>query len=844
MDPALSIAWRFTVLAGFVGGLGLSPQARDLAPEVAVLAAVSLLGLGLLRPHARARSAAAIAWLITLALVTAIIGFAIGDARLDTIDRGAIDLEPGSTVTANGFVVAPPSTTADKVAVRIATADGRLQIDLPPPSPELSVGDAVSASGVIRDPSEFERGRLERFGVRDVLAARSIVQVDGGRTGISGLLDEIRGRAEIALTSGTSPASANLLLGFVLGQDDRIAESTADDYKASGLAHLLAVSGQNIVLLLILAGTALAVLGVGLRARLLWMLALVAIYVPVAGAGASIQRAGVMGAAGLVATLTGRPRQGWYAVLLAAAATLALDPRASADIGWQLSFAAVVGILLFARRVALLLAAESRSRWRRGLAEATGVTVAATLATGPLMAHHFETVSLVSLPANLVALPAVAPLMWLGMASAAAGQLPGLPVEPLTWLAGLLAGFISQVASWFAELPGAQAELGLDRWWAVAVAYAIIGLGLLIAVRCADRRRRLGLGPSLRPALVVVGGALVALATLAMLTRVIKLDQGSADAQLRISVLDVGQGDAILLQPARGGAILVDTGPPGSEIVEQLERHGVDRLAALAVTHPDLDHDGEAVELLRRLPVERLLHARADAATLATARAAGTDRIRISAGSRLRSGALRLDVLWPPREQLAGVGPPAEPNALSLVIVARWRDFEILLSGDTEAETVVFDSGDVEVLKLAHHGSDDLGLPELLADATPELALISVGAEQHLWPPDTQAHCKRSAKRASRCSAPTSRARSQSTSAKKAGACVRVPRRGGITPNLDLVSPRRARKWNPAERQHLPRNRISLLLRPLQRARPRAKLAAVGELWPSSSHWRLRSHPR
>ncbi len=570
-----------------------------------------------------------------------------------------------------------------------------------------------------------------------MLAARSIEHRSGRRTGVSGLLDEIRGRAEAALSSGTPAASANLLLGFVLGQDERIDEATVDDYKASGLAHLLAVSGQNIVLLMILAGAALAVLGVGLRARLLWMLALIAVYVPVAGAGPSIQRAGVMGAAGLVAALAGRPRSGWYALLLAAAATLVADPRGTADIGWQLSFAAVVGILVFSRPLAVVVAGGSSSRWRRGLAEGVAVTVAATAATTPLMAHHFEAVSIVSLPANLVALPAVAPVMWLGMVTAAAGQLPVLPVEPLAWLAGLLAGFISQVASWFGGLPGAEVELGLDQWWAVALAYAILGAGMLIGLRWADRRRRLGLARPLRSVVAPAIGAVAVVAALAAMTRISASGEPGGGVGLRVSVLDVGQGDAILLRPADGGAILVDTGPPGSEIVDGLAGHGVDRLAALVITHPDLDHDGEAVELLGGLAVERLLYARADAATLATARAAGTHRIRVSAGSTIRSGSLRLEVLWPPREQLAAAGPPAEPNDLSVVMVARWHRFEILLSGDAEAEAAAFDPGDVDVLKLAHHGSEDLGLPQLLTEADPELALISVGADNAYGHPTT-----------------------------------------------------------------------------------------------------------
>ena len=121
-------------------------------------------------------------------------------------------------------------------------------------------------------------------------------------------------------------------------------------------------------------------------------MALIAIYVPVAGAGPSIQRAGVMGAAGLVAALAGRPSARWYALLLAAVATLALDPRSTGDIGWQLSFAAVAGLLVLVAPLVRVLRGATRGRCaRRALAEGAAMTLAATLATAPLAAHHFGT---------------------------------------------------------------------------------------------------------------------------------------------------------------------------------------------------------------------------------------------------------------------------------------------------------------------------------------------------------------------------------------------------------------------------------------------------------------------
>ena len=193
---------------------------------------------------------------------------------------------------------------------------------------------------------------------------------------------------------------------------------------------------------------------------------------PVTGAGPSILRAGVMGMAAVVAAFAGRPASRWYALLLAAALTLAFDPRAWQDVGWQLSFAAVVGIfVLRARPIAGAMRALPEPL-RMGAA----LTVAATLATAPLMAFHFERVSLAALPANLVALPAIPLVMWTGMLSAAAAQVWIVPAELLNALNGFFLAYVAAVARWGARLPGAvaAAEVGIDGPVRLAIAYAVL----------------------------------------------------------------------------------------------------------------------------------------------------------------------------------------------------------------------------------------------------------------------------------------------------------------------------------------------------------------------------------
>jgi competence protein ComEC len=197
---------------------------------------------------------------------------------------------------------------------------------------------------------------------------------------------------------------------------------------------------------------------------------------------------------------------------------------------------------------------------------------------------------------------------------------------------------------------------------------------------------------------------------------------------LRIEVLDVGQGDAILLQPRNAPAVLVDGGPPGDELVAKLRDEGVDRLGAAIVTHDQSDHAAGIAEALGQVPIGRLVYGRLDREYLANARDDGAAPDQVAAGTTLRSGSLRLEVLWPPPDRLAEAPPDTDPNELALVIRARWHEFTMLLTADAEAESTPLEPGPIDVLKVAHHGSDDAGLGALLERIRPRLAVISVGA--------------------------------------------------------------------------------------------------------------------
>jgi competence protein ComEC len=649
---------------------------------------------------------------VRFALVAAVLaGALVGQWRLQAVDATRLGPRIGHAVSSRVTLLETPRRRAFGTRVATVRLDGErvlLRAGRGVRWPTGRVGSVLAVRGGLEELPDREHA-LRIRGVHAQLRADELVDTGLERGGWAGIVDGLRARAQAALDEGVPWQQAALLRGMALGDDAALPDQVRDEFRASGLSHLVAASGQNVMLLAALVLAACAMIGLGLRARLALVLAMIAIYVPLAGAGPSIQRAGVMGAAAVVAMLASRPAARWHALLLAAAVTLTLNPRAIEDVGWQLSFAAVIAILLMATRVRDGL---SHRGVPSGLAEATALTAAATLGTAPLIAAQFGQASLVSLPANVAAAPAVAPTMWLGMAAAAIGQVSPVLATPFTALAGLPAAYVMWVAHVASRMPGAQASVPV-----VVVAAAC----LIAMVAIASRRAR--------PLIAVVLAAALAVAV------VLPRSQAGAatpPAGLRVTFLDVGQGDATLIQ-RRGAAILFDTGPPDGPIVARLHRAGVRRLDLLAVTHAQDDHDGGAAAVLRAMPVGIVLDGRdgvRDGAGARMAAEARRRRIRLvvpRAGQTLQVGGVTIRVLWP-QAAPALREPGEDPNQRAIVAEAKADSVRILLTADAESDVLGrLDLESVDVLKVSHHGSADPGLPALLERLHPRLAAIEVG---------------------------------------------------------------------------------------------------------------------
>ena len=769
------------------------------------------LGLSLAETEAGVTAAAATAAFLALSVLRAatlgavaaallLCGAALGELRLGAKDASAERVRDGERVELSAHLLTLPRPDAFGASGEVAVTSGPLRgarllvraarwapfpsaLDVGeelklegrlkelPPSGEAgsssaagdeagsrsASGDGAAASGTHSTSSFDFAGHLRRRGIAGELLLERAARTGRRRGGLAGALDAMRRRAERGVVAGMTDADGALLRGMVLGQDEAIDRGLREDFRDSGLAHLLAVSGQNVMLLAALALPALALAGLGLHGRLAALVGLIALYVPLAGAGPSLQRAGVMGLAGIAAIAASRPASRSYALLLAAAATLAWNPHSWADPGWQLSFAAVVGILTIGVPMSRTLrqaGAEFLPRARpltlaalRGVADGLAITVAATLSTAPLLAYHFGSVPLASLAANLLALPAVAPAMWLGMLKIGLGQAGTIGHAAADAVGGVSAipvAYIASLAERCADLPGGRLSLPLRSPLALVSAYAALAAAVVMATRLgrpltgrlperAAWWRRL---PRVHRLGLATAAALAVFATTAP-----ALDGPDPPGRLTVRFLDVGQGDSTLVQHPDGTAVLFDGGPPEAGVARLLRKAGVERLALVVATHASRDHHGGLPEVLRRFPVGTLLDG-GDGTTdpgfravLREAAGRGTRRVAATAPLTLTlaGGELRIRLLSPPPR--APGPPPEDPNPRAAVALVSAGAFDLLLSADAESETLLpLDLPDVDAIKVPHHGSADPGLGEVLDELDPELAAIEVGPNTYGHP--------------------------------------------------------------------------------------------------------------
>ncbi|MDF2966858.1 MAG: hypothetical protein K0Q93_636 [Nocardioidaceae bacterium] len=513
-----------------------------------------------------------------------------------------------------------------------------------------------------------------------------------------------------------------LVPALVTGDDRALSTEVTESFRASGLTHLLAVSGTNLTL--VLGALLMTARAVGIRGRGLRVVGVLGAvgFVVLARPDPSVLRAAAMGLVALAGLTAGGRRRGLRSLSVAVLVLVLVDPWLARSAGFALSVVATGAIVVLGPPWRRAL-----QRWLPGwAAEAVVVPLAAQLACTPLVAVLSGQVSVVAVAANVLVAPAVGPATVFGLAAGVAAVISAPAATALGVPAVAPAWWIVAVGRHAAGLPGADVGWGASPVSIAALTGAC--LALVLAAPWVLSRRSAS----------AVCAVVLAVAVLRPLP-----SPGWPPAGWVLVACDVGQGDGLVLAAGAGSAVVVDTGPDPAAMRGCLDALGVRSVSAVVITHLHADHVDGLSGVLDAYPVGEIqvspgpappdAHGRLHA----LAAEADVDVRTVVGGEVAMAGSLRWRVLYPPAE-MADSTPEGSTdgtviNNASLVLLVEATGARLLLTGDIEpeAQRVLTGSGvdlDVDVLKVAHHGSADQD-PGFLAAAAPEVAVVSVGAD-------------------------------------------------------------------------------------------------------------------
>lgn len=597
---------------------------------------------------------------------------------------------------------------------RIWPLDLKVQVSGSEEGVTVEAGELVRGEGRVEalDDSGFGRYLASR-GIDATVRASSLDVREGSEALPLAAANASRRALRTGLDRALSGRAEGLLLGLAIGDTSRLDPETEEDFRASGLSHLLAVSGSNVATFLAPVLLLAARFRARPRVRSLIAAAAVVFFALLTRWEPSVLRASAMAAIALIALASGRPRSIGPALGVAVLLLLVVDPGLVGSVGFELSVAATAGIALMAGPIAARLRV-----FPKPLALAVAATLSAQMAVTPLLLLRFGVVPVVTLLANVLAFPAVTPALALGIPSA----LIALPLPAV----GRLVGRVAEVPNdYLIAVADRTARFPLPSLTARG---SLVPLITAVLVGLAVWRLRRGR----RPVAILVVAVVVAAASWAV-------PLAATRPELTVTFLDVGQGDSALVRSPAGATILVDAGPEEDLVAAELARLGVRRIDMAVATHPHADHVAGFPAVLARFPISLLLDPGCPGDSPVYERfldAVTDEEVSVEnprGGDRFTVGDLYVEVLGPD-----GCSPLGEPNDDSIVLRISRGDDSILFTGDAEvpAQQDMIEDADplaADVLKVPHHGGDTSDA-EFLESTGAAVAVISVGTNTYGHP--------------------------------------------------------------------------------------------------------------
>ena len=664
--------------------------------------------------------------------------------------QSAVPLEPFSnnTVIFNGQIVSHPDlrdrktnyvVLVNKIIYNSISKDINIRVLLyvyndNSIQPTFKYGDLIYGTGKVQLPSPARN--TGAFDYKRFLASQNVYSsiittsdnlVYRGQAKLNPFISFslfLRNNIIKIIDSSLPSEQAGLLKGIVIGERGSLSEDTKNDFNISGLTHLLCVSGANIAYI---AGACLVVLKI-LKIKppysnFITIIVLI-IFTYITGSSPAVMRASIMGIMLLLAEVFVRKSDVLTSISAASLFILIYNPFTFYDIGFQLSFAGTIGIVLFYKNLVNYF-----NFLPKLINEVFSVSLAAQLTVNPLIALYFNKVSLIAIVSNLLVVPITGGVTILGFIMSILGQFILFPAQIVGGLSYFFLSFMLWVSNICANIPFATIQVVTPSIFVIILYYSILYILLKYV-------------PEKKPPAYFYKGLLSLLIIIVISSLIIF----SLPRPLQIYFLDIGQGDSAFIKTPSGSTCLIDGGgkfpgtlsnfDPGNTIIPFLLDNGITSIDLAILSHAHGDHIQGLIKVVEKLYVKKLIigpqfESNSDLTKLLElCKSKKINVIQVKKGSSIQLNEVYFDVLHPSDSNHYIENSSLNNN--SLVLKLKYKNFSILFSGDIEnqAEQELLSANidiKADILKIAHHGSPGSTSDAFLKSVSPSLCIISVG---------------------------------------------------------------------------------------------------------------------
>ncbi len=621
---------------------------------------------------------------------------------------------------------------------------------------ELSIGQTIQVKGTIqkfegaRNPGNFDRriyyARQDIFGC---ILRGEIVHVSGEEDVVAEWLFQLRQKWNDVLLENLSETQGPVLSAMLLGRKGDMSDEIKDLYQKNGISHALSISGLHISFIGLGIYGVLRKLGLGYGTAGVLAVCVLSAYSLMIGFSVSVMRAYLMLLLRVGADVSGRVYDMLTALLLSAVIAVSGQPLYFTDASFWLSYGAVIGILLVVPIMKSCLPEKLfEIKGIRGLVDAGVVSLAVQLFLFPMVLIFFYELPVYSVLLNVIVVPLMTWVLGLGMLGSVAYAVWNPLGRALLCMADWLLMLVAWAGEVFAGLPCSRLVFGQPKWWEILIYYCFL-FAIVSVFSISNRGKSDGVQMFKKRRVMAITLSLGFVISMCCFVPI-------PNGKLRITMLDVGQGDCIFMRGPLGDTYLIDGGSSDVNEVGRyriepfLKSQGVGMLDYVFVSHGDADHYSGVLELVARqqfgVRIENLvlpgnyMHSEELLGLAAAAEEAGIRVSTMDAGGSIQEGELKLICLQP-RKDSEGEDAQSQKgetmlkdNAGSMILQVQFKNFDMLFTGDVEGdgEALLLENPNLpecDVLKVSHHGSKNSTSEEFLAKVTPKLSFISAGKD-------------------------------------------------------------------------------------------------------------------